>query len=1055
MTIEQPGRGVVDPCITQLDAGGVTYRLIACSNGPQIRARCYSIHDQGQPSLLFDKAVATGAAGHLFDSVRCVHVADQYLVILWLDRDVIGGTYELDGAWLDVLNTDAVSTFTGMSAITIDDAGLYDAKQIEGASPSQYMIAYATSTTAVQVRRVTGSIITASAWSTSVTTNHADRVLGVHGDVIAPANDGGVCIVYQGTGDAANDLVADVLDYSDGTALGTFTVVADAAGHTAEYAAVGIARTTAAGSTNARVAVIAEYQNDALDPLPLNEEFFAHFIVCREASISSFAGASGNVQRTPNLNMMSKPYSYADAEGDFHVYCGLGYKTVRDYADWQEYAAFICDMGYQHWDETTNTIRPRPVANYPSANIDTAPHGSCLESGSRLNSAIDVGRRMNHLSNWVPGPNKLCDIRKSRTVVWPGWSRIAPELGVLVEGSDPVTYVDRIEPTGASVEEIIYYLEDPWTVNRDVYDHAQPSDNFHGSNPLSLYNTCEVQGATLVSGGAPCLYDGIAIVELGFPWVPEIVTVVDDATETTLGAGEYRYVAVYEWTDTQGQLHRSGHGAPFTYEAPGGEGATVVVRTMTIGTKEAAWLYPNAASIMIVVYRTNTTEADVFRRIHSTNVAGFTPADMPTNDPTVWAIEISDALNELAALLAAPSSYIDGGSGASELPPDCPPAAHLVANWKNYAWLMSSEAKELWPSKENLATGITGVIAPEFSRFRKYLLDVVKGDVTALQPMDDALIVFSRDGIYSLTGDPPDNLGANSSLSLQVLHEQTGCIEPRSIALCPMGIVFQSYKGMYLLDKGGALDHESSGAQIVIEIGTSEAIGLTGNVRGAAHLPDRHVIALTGNDDVTDSPVVIKWEYYLRQFSKDVLEPPNSVAWLSSSASSCVWMGNERDASHVVLCQGGLLREKGRDEADPYTDVTDAGVETVVRVDLLTGWIHFAGIAGHVRTWEIGVTIADQATDGAIDIQINTDRYGTYPTGSPEAHHFGGDDQATLPSYMPVKPTVQRMSAFRLRFFELDEPENEHALTITGFSALVGVERGLRKVNSATRGVVP
>jgi hypothetical protein len=1054
MTIEQPARGVADPCITQLDAGGAIYRLVAWSNGTQIRARGYSVHDQGQETLLFDKAVATAAANHTFDSVRCVNSADQYLVILWLDRDTSGGTYELDGAWLDVLNTDAVSTFTGMAAITIDDAGLYDAKQIEGASPSMYMIAYATSTSAVQVRRVTGSIITASAWSTSVTTNHADRVLAVHGDSIALANDGGVVIVYQGTVAAANELVADILDYSDGTALGSLTVVADTdPDHTAEYAAVGIARTTVPGSTNARVAVIAEYQNDALPALPLNEEFYAHFVVCREVVITSFAGVQGNVQRTANLNMLSKPYSYVDAESNLHVYCGLGYKTVRDYADWQEYPAFICDMGYQHWDATANTIRPRPVANYVNAEIDTAPHGSCPEAGSRLNSAIDVGRRMNHLSNWIPGPNKLCDTRKSRTVVWPGWSRLTADMGVLVEGSDPVTFVDRIEPTGATVEEVVHYLEDPWTVNRDPYDYTQPTENFHGSNPLSLYNSTEVQGELLVSGGAPCLYDGIAIVEAGFPWVPEIVDVSVTMGLAGLPEGEFRYVAVYEWTDTQGQLHRSGHGAPFVIDVEAGEGVTLTIRTLTIGSKEAAWLYPNHASIMIAVYRTNPTEADTFRRLHSTNVVGYTPGDTPVNDPSVWAIEVIDELSPLAHLLAATSSYIDGGGGAAELVPVCPPASHLVANWKNRAWLCWE--KELWYSKENVSTPATGRIAPEYSPFLRYSLDVVKGEVTALQPMDDALVVFSRDGIYSLTGDGADALGANASLALQVLHEQTGCIEPRSIALCPMGILFQSYKGMYLLDKGGGLDHESSGASIVTEVGTSDVIGLSGNVRGATHLPDRHVIAFAGNDDVTDEPIVLKWEYYLRQWSKDVLEPPNSVAWLSSSASSCVWRGNERDASHIVLCQGGLLRERGRDEATPYADTNAAGTEEVVRVDLETGWIHLAGIAGHVRTHEIGVQLADQATDGAIDIQLRIDRYGTYPTGSPEVHHFGGDDQATLPSYLPVKPTVQRMTAFKLRLFELDEPENEAPLTIVGFSVRVGLQRGTRKINSATRGVVP
>lgn len=1048
MPITQAYAGATTPDIAQLDASGVTYRLLAWSTGDTVRARCYAVHEQGQETLLFDNVVATAGAVHSVDSVRCVSVADQYLVVLWLDRDDFAGTYELCHAWKDVENTSAVQSWTAAAPITIDDAGLYDVKQIENpAATSEYMIAYATSGTAVQVRRVTGSIITASAWSVSVTTDHADRVLAVHADSQVANNNGGVCIVYQGTGAAANDLMMHVLDFNDGTVVGATTLIA---GNTTEYAAVGIALTSLpAAPANARVGIVAEREEQLAPVVTLGEEAYVHSIVCIEASIVAFSGVLGNFHVTHNLNLLSKPYSYVDAEGDRHLYCGLGYKTVRTNADWVQFVGLICDMGLQHWGDAENTIRPRHVATYPNANVDTQPHGACPETSGQITPG-GIGKRTNHISNWVPGPNWLTDTRKSRAVAWPGWrkleSDVVYDIGPMGQGGGI-----KVEPAGATISETIHYLEDPWTVNRDPLDYQQPDVNFHGANPLSLYANEEVQDELLIAGGTPCLYDGQAIVELGFPWNPEIVSVETDLTGTGLiGAGEYRYVAVYEWTDTRGQLHRSGPGEPFTYDAPGNEAATIIVRTMTIGSKEAAWLYPNAADIKIAIYRTNPSDPAIFRRLHASELPGHTAADLPSNDPTSWAIEVTDNINELAHGLCPPITFLDGGNGDffSELAPMTPPAAHLVANWRNRAWLAASEEKTLWYSKENLPTAATGRIAPEFNIALRFLLDVCKGDVTGLQTLDDSLVIFTRDGIYALTGEAADALGTvgSSSLILQVLHEGTGCIEPRSIVRVPAGIIFQSYKGMYLLDKGGSLDHASTGAQVI------QLTNLAGNVRSGSYLEDRHVVAFVTNSDVEDGPQVAKYDYFQRVWYTAELEPPNTDEWLSSTAGGCSWRGNERDLSHVTLCQGGLLIERGKDDTTPFLDERDDGQLRPVRIDVESGWISLAELGGVKRLYEIGIHVADSTN--AIHAELDVDVDGDYSVASPEAHQWGDIDTTAAPNYCRLRPITQKLTSFRLRVYEPTMTEAADVKLI-GFTARLGMKRGTRRVGDAQIGTRP
>jgi hypothetical protein len=1041
----RPGPSI-DPDVAWLDINGGLTLYVWVEHRAVVRGQLLITHAQGQQTLVWEGTIGTAATDHLLTCTRCVSVADQYFVVYWMDYDSNAGTYVLESRYSDMEALNSAVSWTANSDITPDDAGLYDVKQVENpSSTGEYMLAWASSTSQVIVRRVIGPNHTTDVtWSTTITTNHDDRVLAVHGDAEAGNNNGGVLVVVQSADVSDNNLDGHVIDYSDGTSVGSFTIYAT---DDADFAAVGIARVSPPGDpTNACAAVIAEYQDTAIDTVlgfNVTEDDYVHFLVCQAVRLTATPTTLGNPHVTANLNMMSKPYSYTDAEGDRHVYCGLGYKTVNYPAQWTQSVGFVCDMGFQHWGEATNTIRPRPCLTLNLANVDADIHGANTEASGQVSNG--QGKRINHLSNWIPGPQSLlCDTRKSRTVAWGMWSRLTSvEDGTAVADVTPGGSAPA--PAGAAVRGIVHMLEDAWTANRDDLETAiAPSINFHSSNPLSLYASANTGEALLIAGGTPHLYDGKAIVELGFSWDPEIVFIVDNPTgAATIAAGEYTYLAVYEWTDARGQLHRSGHGRPVTFDNDGNDNPLVVVRTMTISNRDAEWLYPDAQHITIALYRNTLATPNRYFRLHSTEINLWTPADIPVNDPTVWAIAIHDGLHDNALAGAPELSYVADGAQQNQFPPFQPPAAHLVANWKNRAWLPSSEnPKDLYYSYPHEGSALTGKLAPEFSQFFIFRLDSINGDVTGLQPMDDAMIVFTRDGIYSLSGDGFVGLDTvTSSLSLQVLHEGTGCIEPRSIALTPAGIIFQSYKGMYLLDKGGQLDFISTGAPV------EDLIRTAGNVRSGEHLPDRHLVAFVANGAVEDSPSVIKYDYYHRMWSTAELQPPNTDTWLSSTAAGCVWRGNERDASHVVLCQGGLLIERGKDDSTPYRDEDDGGAIEAIRMDIETGWINLAGIAGYKRVREIGVQ-TEITNASPLYAELDYDISGTYSLASPELKVF----DTPAPAYLRLRPSIQKLTAFRLRLYEPSSSPATETRKINGITVHVGRKKGPRKVAGSQQG---
>lgn len=80
--------------------------------------------------------------------------------------------------------------------------------------------------------------------------------------------------------------------------------------------------------------------------------------------------------------------------------------------------------------------------------------------------------------------------------------------------------------------------------------------------------TSEIANNLNASGGIVSMYDGQSVVEKGFNLYPEGIINLTNPISVggSIGSGSYQYSQVYEWTDSQGQLHRSAPSVPTTIE---------------------------------------------------------------------------------------------------------------------------------------------------------------------------------------------------------------------------------------------------------------------------------------------------------------------------------------------------------------------------------------------------------------------------------------------------------------------------------------------------------
>ena len=417
-------------------------------------------------------------------------------------------------------------------------------------------------------------------------------------------------------------------------------------------------------------------------------------------------------------------------------------------------------------------------------------------------------------------------------------------------------------------------------------------------NISQQYNS-EIASTLQLTGGQLWLYDAVKPVELGFHVYPEDAALAMSNGAGALIAQQYYYQICYEWTDAQGNLHRSAPSIPL--------GALIVGpnNTVAITIPTLRLTYKSAANpVRIVVYRWSTAQQNYYQ---VTSIASPT-----LNNATVDAIVFTDLLAD-SAILGNTLLYTTGGVIENIIPP---PSVHS-ALFGSRLWLINAENRnQLWFSKQVLA-GTPVEMSDLLTRYVPPTLGSQgsTGPLTALAAMDDKLIMFKQNSIYYMTGTGPDNTGANSDFSQPIfISSAVGCSNPNSIVLTQNGIMFQSDKGIWLL--GRDLSTQYVGADV-------EAYNAV-SVKSAISVPGTNQIRF-----VLDSGIILMYDYYYNQWGTFVGAP---------AISSTLYNGY-----HTLLNSFGIVSQE---TPGVYLDNSSP-----VLISFTTSWIKLNGLQGFQRAY--------------------------------------------------------------------------------------------------------
>lgn len=546
-------------------------------------------------------------------------------------------------------------------------------------------------------------------------------------------------------------------------------------------------------------------------------------------------------------------------------------------------------------------------------------------------------------------------------------------------------------------------------------------------------DSTEIGNDLHITGGFLSMYDGYLPVEHNFFLWPD--TDQDTPADTALwsatggsiaaqpdgitNTNAYYVQFTYEWTDNQGNAFRSAPSIPIpiTTTGSGTSGSiTYNIPTLRLTMK-------TANPVKIVAYRWSVAQPVYYQ---TTSI--FSPL---LNDTTVDSVTFVDT-NSDATILGNNILYTTGGVVENVNAP----ASSILSLFDTRLWLVDAEDPNLlWFSKQVIeATPVemsdlfTMFVPPTTST------EGTTGPITALAPMDDKLVVFKENAILYINGSGPDNTGANNQYSQPIFITSTvGCTNQKSIVLMPQGLMFQSNKGIWLLDRGMQTNYIGAPVQ---------DFTLGALVQSAVNVPETNQVRFT-----LDSGITLMYDYFYGQWGTFTGVP---------CISSCIY----QDMHTFINKYGAVYQE----EAGQYLDGSNP-----VLMRFKTGPLRLGALQHYQRAYFfylLGTFISphklqllisyDYETSPSQSMLITPTNYSTpYGSGSSQSPYGQGTPYGGGTNLEDWRIFLQRQRcmAFGIELQEIFDPSFESVagagLTLSGINVVMGFKQQFRPQSAA------
>ncbi len=509
-------------------------------------------------------------------------------------------------------------------------------------------------------------------------------------------------------------------------------------------------------------------------------------------------------------------------------------------------------------------------------------------------------------------------------------------------------------------------------------------------------------GILYLAGGVLSMYNGSAVIEHGFHLYPENVSSVAATSGGSLTDGAYQHKIVYSFMDYKGNVHFSAPsvGLSTTVSGSGGNGKiTLTIPTLRLTSKGA---------VTIEVYRAQVNLSTILYKVGTV-----------ANDTTTDTVSFQDTFSD-ASILSNAILYTTGGI----LENIVSPGSRVLATYQDRLFVVPLENQSVLNFSKHLSPGLP----LEFNDTLTKSFDQIK-TITGAMEMDDKLLIFERNRVFTLSGEGPLNTGEQDTFSaIGLLTSDTGCSGSSSLVLSPLGIMFSSPKGIYLISRG--LEPSYIGASV-------EDYTLKEVITGAQLIQDQNQIRFLTSGDVT-----LVFDYYYNKWG---------VFTNAGGLSSVNWNGVY---SYLRSTGGKVFKEN----AGVYLDDN-----AFIVLRIVTSWIKLTNVQGFQRAYRANI-LGEFLSDHKLKIKVAydyqpffNDEYSfdflvannvqNYGDASPFGNGlFGGDSDGVY--QFRIHLAQQKCESIRFSFEDSQKGTTNQSFSLSAMTLLMGMKQGIFKMKS-------
>lgn len=512
--------------------------------------------------------------------------------------------------------------------------------------------------------------------------------------------------------------------------------------------------------------------------------------------------------------------------------------------------------------------------------------------------------------------------------------------------------------------------------------------DFNGPDTYRALNTGDL---AVLNGGLIQAYDGQSCTEFGFHLYPEITKLAgSNVVGGNMVAGTYSYIAIYQWTDAQGNLHQSAPSLPVTVTLAGPDNAAVIDVSGSYLSQKTG--------VSIAIFRTQAAGGVVYYQV--------TDPIFPTIVDGALFVSYADIWSD-ASIASNPQAYTYPGSPVLEN--DTPAPSMVMVDHNNRLWFV--DAENPWTVFYTKSVQVAVGLSPSSFMFEQ--IDQKFGDISALGEMDDKLVVFKPKGLCIISGDGVDDTGSGNSLSFpHFIPSDVGCTTLKSVVTMPNGIMFKSDNGIYMLDRSLGISYVG----MPVEQYNSQVITSAKYVSGKSQI--RFLMA-TG--------LTLVFDYIFNQWSTFTAH---------TGLSSTSWKN-----SYVYATTGGAIFK----ETPGFYNDNVTGFSLLAQ----TSWLALASVQGFQRVRRLEAL--GDFTNGAsavhgVQIEAAYDFSTTFQ--APVSYTFGLAGAGAVFQYRERLP-IQKCDSISLRITEVITGNSLEYIDLSNMSFEAGVKKGLNKLSAA------